>query len=157
MSKWLVVKALFVPVAIYIYAIGRDIEPPDASDLGRWFSRNPVGGVLMSAVTTNFGVFLTRCCEMEGNIAAAQIVIACHLFQRETGRKPQALDELVPDYLPSVPLDPFDGKPFRYKPDEGIIYSVGKGLEDLDGAAAKPRYPSNPWWGGKIAPFKIWD
>ncbi|MCL1921632.1 MAG: hypothetical protein FWG50_11285 [Kiritimatiellaeota bacterium] len=100
---------------------------------------------------------MTNRCRMDAHIAATKIVIACHLFQRETGRRPGTLGELVPSYLPSVPLDPFDGKPFRYKPGEGIIYSVGEGLEDLDGAAANSGYPSNPWWGDKNAPFKIWD
>jgi len=90
---------------------------------------------------------------MDASLIATKITIACHLFQRETGRKPQTLDELVPGYLPSVPSDPFDGQPFRYKPGEGVIYSVGEGLKDLDGYS---RYPESPRKDGNMV-FKIWE
>lgn len=35
----------------------------------------------------------------------------------------------------AVPLDPFDGKPFRYDPKRGVVYSVGKNLVDNGGSA----------------------
>ncbi|MCX7643538.1 MAG: type II secretion system protein GspG, partial [Armatimonadetes bacterium] len=44
-----------------------------------------------------------------------QVAIALRLYRRENGRYPETLQELVPQYLPSVPLDPFDGKPLRYE------------------------------------------
>jgi hypothetical protein len=37
----------------------------------------------------------------------AAMSLACHLFQFKNGRWPAALEELVPDYLPSVPVDPW--------------------------------------------------
>ena len=45
---------------------------------------------------------------------------------------PQFLSDLVPAYLATVPEDPFDGKPLRYrKADKGyILHSVGPDLKD---------------------------
>ncbi len=37
--------------------------------------------------------------------------LAVELFSRKYGRLPQKLDELVPEFLPAVPVSPFSGKP----------------------------------------------
>ena len=37
------------------------------------------------------------------------------LYRAEVGSLPPSLDVLVPKYLPAVPLDPYDGKPIRYR------------------------------------------
>jgi hypothetical protein len=49
------------------------------------------------------------------------------------GVLPDSLSELVPEFFPQVPLDDFDGRPFRYLPEKKIIYSVGPCLKDLGG------------------------
>jgi hypothetical protein len=50
------------------------------------------------------------------------------------GQLPETLDELVPDFLPSVPIDPNGGKPLRYHPNSDgtyLLYSVGEnGVDD---------------------------
>lgn len=47
---------------------------------------------------------------------AAQLKVALRLYQARNHKKlPPTLDDLVPHYLPAIPLDPFDGKPFRYR------------------------------------------
>jgi hypothetical protein len=57
-------------------------------------------------------------------------------------RVPSVLTDLVPAFLPSVPRDPFDGQPLRFKPlDKGyVIYSVGPDLKD-DGGREWQRRP----------------
>ncbi|MCE7974100.1 MAG: hypothetical protein DYG92_07205 [Leptolyngbya sp. PLA1] len=72
---------------------------------------------------------------IEARRAAVLVRLALELHKRETGRWPASLDELVPRYLPSVPSDPFDGKPLRYSPGVGgmspVVYSVGvDGVDD---------------------------
>ncbi len=54
-------------------------------------------------------------------------------------RLPNSLSDLVPDFLPSVPMDPFDDQPLRFKKlDHGyVIYSVGPDFAD-DGGKEKP-------------------
>jgi hypothetical protein len=51
---------------------------------------------------------------------AAILRAALRLFQAETGRPAGTLDELVARrYVPAVPADPFDGRPFRYRVSAG--------------------------------------
>jgi hypothetical protein len=46
---------------------------------------------------------------------ALLVVLALELHRRQHGEYPRALSELTPTLLPSVPLDPMDGKPLRYR------------------------------------------
>lgn len=58
------------------------------------------------------------------------------------GSFPDSLDQLVPDYLDSVPFDPFVDKPLKLssKHDRIIIYAVDDDMQDdggdLDGDAS---------------------
>jgi hypothetical protein len=62
----------------------------------------------------------------EARCAAAGV--ACERFRQKHDRWPNALTELVPEFLPAVPLDPYSGKPPRYaKLDDGVaVFSAGK-------------------------------
>lgn len=66
---------------------------------------------------------------------AADTGIAIELYRREHGKLPETLEALTPKYLPSVPLDPFTGKPMIYKvEDRGFtIYGLGKNKVDDGG------------------------
>jgi hypothetical protein len=50
---------------------------------------------------------------------AMQLKLALRCFQTDTGKPADNLDILVPKYLPSLPIDPYDGKPFRYRLSRG--------------------------------------
>jgi ABC-type transport system involved in multi-copper enzyme maturation permease subunit len=50
---------------------------------------------------------------------AALLQLALRLYQAEKGKPAEQLELLVPDYLPSIPNDPFDGNPFRYRLSRG--------------------------------------
>jgi hypothetical protein len=69
------------------------------------------------------------------NLAATDAAIAIELYRRQNGKAPERLDELVPDFLPAMPIDPFDGQPLRYivRANECVIYSIGKDLKDDGG------------------------
>lgn len=67
---------------------------------------------------------------------AALTAIALELFHRANGRYPPSLTELVPAYMPHVPLDRYDGGPIkRAITDEGkpLLYSIGNDREDNGG------------------------
>jgi hypothetical protein len=91
-------------------------------------------------------------------VRAAELQLALRLFQAEQGKPAASLDELVPRYLPAIPVDPFDGQPFRYRlsqgerievpgaavgagqvsekdvpPGQGILWSVGEDGHDDGG------------------------
>ena len=46
---------------------------------------------------------------------AARLLLAIRQHQLDRGAVPKTLDELVPAYLPAVPLDPCNGRPFHYR------------------------------------------
>ncbi len=66
-------------------------------------------------------------------ISAAQACIALRCYFDRTGRLPETLDELVPEYLHGVPVDEFDGMPLRYDRERGVLYSVDRDLVDSGG------------------------
>ena len=70
----------------------------------------------------------------------AGIALAMRLYEVDNGRRPGKLGELVPKYLPAVPVDPFspDGKPISYRPDlpKPVLYSVGMNQIDEGGQYA---------------------
>ena len=61
--------------------------------------------------------------------------IALELYKRKHGDWPGALEELVPGYLPEVPVDRLTGEPLRYRvTGEGpVVYSVGVDGDDDGG------------------------
>jgi hypothetical protein len=51
------------------------------------------------------------------------------------------LNELVPTYLSSLPRDPFDGEPLRFKRRASgyVVYSIGSDLRDDGGDEGEPQ------------------
>jgi hypothetical protein len=65
--------------------------------------------------------------------------IALKRFQLNHGKWPETLGKLVPEFLVSVPIDPYDGKPLKYHPNTDgtfLLYSVGENGVDDGGNAA---------------------
>ena len=86
------------------------------------------------------GCFVSKC-RTQSDLDALRLVLACRLYEMRQGRLPQTLEALVPDLLPKVPPDPFDGAPFRYVPADAVVYSVGEDLKDSWTSAAHPSSP----------------
>jgi hypothetical protein len=93
---------------------------------------------------------LTRACELEAlhiaQLRAAQAALAAERFRLDNHRRPQSLGDLVPRYLESIPLDPFDERPLRYRidPDRIIIYSIAANLADDGGDVEPPPDQQSP-------------
>jgi len=70
----------------------------------------------------------------------AATALAIERFRHTRRELPTDLVELVPNYLASVPHDPYDGKPLRYRRlEKGYrIYSVGDDLVDDGGKEHRP-------------------
>jgi len=51
--------------------------------------------------------------------------LAAAAYQRKHGRYPERLEQLVPEFLPAIPLDPRDGQPLRIKgfPEVVVLYA----------------------------------
>lgn len=65
----------------------------------------------------------------------ARAGLAVLLYAGDTGTLPKSVDALVPQYLESVPLDPFDGQPLRYKLTQTgfVVYSIADDRVDNGG------------------------
>ena len=71
--------------------------------------------------------------ELDVSLRTLGSLIALRLWHIDHGVLPASLAKLVPQYLPELPIDPFDGKPLRYSMTEGRIWSVGTDLLDEGG------------------------
>lgn len=71
---------------------------------------------------------------------AVRTLLALELHEREIGRYPASLDELVPKYLPDPPHDVMSGQPFVYRvaPDGKSfrLYALGYDAVDNGGTPA---------------------
>ena len=74
--------------------------------------------------------------------------LALHACQLEHGALPDQLEQLVPEFLAELPVDPFDpdGQPLRYiRAEDGhVLYSVGYDGKD-DGGRPPARNPSGAY------------
>jgi hypothetical protein len=74
-------------------------------------------------------------------IRCARLVIAVERYRLEHGHAlPARIDEMVPAFVDTVPVDPFSGKPLRLVADGAgyVVYSVGWNRGDDGGRLATP-------------------
>jgi hypothetical protein len=93
---------------------------------------------MLSGKDFEVGPLLVKLADAEVARGLVVTAIALKRFQLQHGGYPASLDELVPAFLPRVPADFMDGKPFRYRlrPEGGfLLYSVGEDGEDNGGDA----------------------
>ena len=75
---------------------------------------NAMGKILFGFMIPAMDNQSERRCRMDGDLAATRLVVACNAYIKKEGKLPDDLQALIPVYLPSVPVDPYDGRPFRY-------------------------------------------
>ncbi len=80
----------------------------EIADLPGW--RN-----ITRALTPGLTQVLKRACDEYGRYRTLRTGLAVELFFRERGRLPETLEELVPEFLPEVPVNPFTQKPLQYE------------------------------------------
>ncbi|MFO1512633.1 MAG: hypothetical protein U1F83_06930 [Verrucomicrobiota bacterium] len=91
------------------------------------------------------------------NLTQHEMVITVIALKRHAlrhGQPPRHLVDLVPEFLPALPIDLMDGQPLRYRlnPDGMIVlYSVGDNLQDDGGdgiaESAHDSSDASPWNG----------
>jgi hypothetical protein len=66
------------------------------------------------------------------DLQATVVAYALKRYEMDHSKPPETLGNLIPDCLTVVPIDPFDGKPLRYRREgkEWVIWSVGSDLKD---------------------------
>jgi hypothetical protein len=69
-------------------------------------------------------------------VDSSRLAVALGLYQIKEGRLPQKLADLVPNYLPNLPVDPYSGQDFHYRISKGEQIDVaGQARDVLPGQA----------------------
>ncbi len=88
-----------------------------------------------------------RRCLVDTKLGAVQATLAVRAHEARHGALPASLDQLVPDLLPAIPRDAFDGQPLRYAPERRMLWSVGADARDAGGRGpGDPLDPAEPRW-----------
>jgi hypothetical protein len=113
------------------------------------FGNEPDLRTMFSDSVVSLGKALDRVMAVETIRAVAITGVALRRSYLRQGRYPGELAALVPEFLPSIPRDPVDGKPLRYRAvgaDSFVLYSIGKDGLDDGGDATNPNKNSAPLW-----------
>ena len=125
--------------------LGRSASSIDAFYRNRWAvygnkradngdGNHRAGGIpypwLITSMEQQQGVTAELTRRLTMKLGMARAGIAVEQFRRANGRLPLDLSELVPDYLPSIPVDVYtrSGLPVKYRADDDgsfVIYSIG--------------------------------
>ena len=91
-------------------------------------------------------------CSVQRRLATT--ALALERFRITTGRLPEGLDELVPDYLEAIPVDPFDGTLIRFfhLARGYMIYSVGEDGYDDGGCEVFMPVGGQGSWTNRLKP-----
>jgi len=87
----------------------------------------------VTAVAPGFDSFFSAVQWHMARIESARMALAVLRYRVASKKLPDALGDLAPGFVASVPLDPYDGKPLRYRKeaDGFVVYSVSKnGVDD---------------------------
>jgi hypothetical protein len=85
------------------------------------------------AARADYRQALTKFQRNHALLCCALVAVAAERYRLKHGDWPASPAQLVPTFLPDLPVDPFDGKSLRYKwlPDGIVVYSVGPdGVDD---------------------------
>jgi hypothetical protein len=98
--------------------------------------------------------FLGRAAEAEARRRLIITAVAIERYHSRQGSYPDKLQELVPEFIASLPTDFMDGKPLRYRRNESGrfgLYSVGLDCNDDGGKMRMTRGGRNYEVGGGLA------
>ncbi len=103
-------------------------------------TRNFLGQKEMPGRDDSYAMFFRVRFKLRSCIAA----LACKSYRARHGKLPDSLDELVPEFLDEVPLDPYDGEKLRWNAEKGYFWTKGRD-GDFDGTLefgsdGKPRW-----------------
>ncbi|HML76619.1 MAG TPA: hypothetical protein PKB02_19160 [Anaerohalosphaeraceae bacterium] len=80
---------------------------------------------------------------VRANMGCAITALAIERYRMKEGKLPETVEALVPEYLPAVYMDPFDGQPLRYEREGAgyMVYTIGAdGVDD----GGRKEDPDNP-------------
>ena len=135
----------------------RQLNSSKTTAPGRWW---PISRAVVDSEGLSGLFSQTVAAETQARLATT--ALAVRRYQLVHQRPPPKLDDLVPKFLPHVPVDPMDGKPLRYRTQANggfLLYSIGLDGVD-DGGDASPSagsttssvygaFPASQWQKGR--------
>jgi hypothetical protein len=93
------------------------------------------GGFIARMITPSLQRVSGIVAEGEACHRLSRLGLAAKAYELKYGSSPPSIDSLTPEFLPRIPLDPFDGKPMRMKTNKAelLFYSVGINGKDDGG------------------------
>jgi len=123
--------------------------------------QHPVDGLRGAFSADASGAALRKAARVQTARNVVVTAIALKRYELQHHQLPNTLDELIPEFLKSVPTDYMDGEPLRYqRSGDGtfLLYSVGENGLDDGGNPAFPKYvqSSNYYWQNSEALDWVW-
>jgi hypothetical protein len=123
-------------------------------ELARLWTTRP-NSLFLGSVTWPIGRLVEGFFDDDAELRCLLVALAAERYRLANGRWPGSLRGLVPGQLAQIPVDPFDGKPLRYRrtADGVVIYSIGSDGTDNGGKLERLR-PGTP---GTDVGVQLWD
>ncbi len=115
----------------------------------------PPDAILARSVVPGLGSITDPFRRKQAQVRSFLVLLAAERYRLKHGTWPDKLEDLKASGLKEVPLDPYDGKPIRYRrlADGVVAYSVGKDRRDDGGQVG--RYP--PGTLPVDEGYRLWD
>jgi hypothetical protein len=90
-------------------------------------------------VLTSGAAFINLTAETTALVRCTVLAISIERYQRQHAKLPGSLNDLIPAYINSLPLDPFTGKNLLFSSDEEsyVVYSTGTNRKDDGGSTIR--------------------
>lgn len=96
----------------------------------KWTKHNPynqAGRLVLKMMQLSVASCFKRDMELHSMTSAIEALLAIQLYGSAHDRRPPpSLEALVPDFLPEVPRDGFDGSAIRYSVEERVVWFPGR-------------------------------
>jgi hypothetical protein len=102
---------------------------PKAKEAGNVILLSSLSRSVLSSAAHVYNIHL----RVRANVDCAITALAIERYRLKEKKLPETVEALVPGYLSQIYIDPFDGKPLRYKRTEPgyMIYTIGEdGVDD---------------------------
>jgi hypothetical protein len=97
-------------------------------------------GILSGIAAPDFTDALSLAMRHDALEKLGALALATTVFRDARGHWPTDVDDLVPAFIPSVPIDPFDGEPLKLKVTNGGVELYSVGPPPTDGNADPVRF-----------------
>ena len=101
-------------------------------------SKNSQGKILVSSSVETYAMICERNAKTRTNQRLLQLQAALVKYRIDHGDWPITKNNLIPDYIDSIPIDQMTGKPLGYDKWSRRIYGAGYDFKTANGIAEKP-------------------